>query len=1340
MSDSGRAMPQSSESQEIGRYADFAFVGQVSDNWIPNGAQRDYGWDYWIALRDRTTGHLGADFFVQLKGTGYPGLVAGGEFISQELRVTTINYLLNRPCPALLAVCDLSQADRPVYWVWLHQALPNWGTTGRESQGYVTVRVPRANRLKDSHAAIEEEVARWLERQNIDRVLAEVVAVVVPGIVGEADSVLIGAADARQRAIHTFAQVGLLDASGAEGTPSAVSEEERRIRIKLSEAKVLIDRFADRAAHALLDEAERAILDVPVSAATRALLWNRRGVLALRGQQHDRALEFFTRAAEANPDDDRYRLNLVTARTLTGDLTPEQRAELLLVVEACLQRQPDSEQATCTKARLLVLESPSSSVEFLKGSHYWANHTPGARLLLADLLATVDPGQALEALGDVPTDAASRGQALSLRGFILFMRAVGQEGSGAVSVRGFGPASLDMAMMNDAADAYEGACHALAELDYPRFGEEVVRNAVQAMALVGRAADGLRICDAFLSRHPQSLVVREGAGVAAMARHDHDAAVEYLTPCVAAQPGEETPFRNLLLALYSADRFEELKEHAEERVAAPASEEESRLCLELLALAHAGLGDYDRASLALEQLQQQDEVVAAPVVAAVWSRQGRPRDEIRAMLQGLALKHPGEPSLAAHLASALLPVSAENASEIRALLEDTVARHRRLHPSELEALGRAHAELGQFEQAEAVFRRAVAAFPEESRLALDLGVILAELGRPDEAYEVMTKAARSTAASTALQQNLAWLALRTDRLAKAISLFESARHVAQDPEERRAIAGQVFELRRRRGDSPKELLRAARAFGEIEAGQALPSDVEARFLMMCFIGAIGLEAPLDAELLPWRDEFQVRLKAFCDAHPDHPALRRVQLRDEAAAEGLAALQADLMAQRLPSLLFGQQLEMASRSVPFPLCFRARRVAEPSSSTVTYWQRCVQSSAPEHRVRCLVDGQGLDREAQAVPLGGKVVVDVTALLTLRHLGLLDEALQCFSGWVVAEPTRAILEAEATGMPVTDAVANELFEWLQAHRREVNVRRVPRRGARRDADEPYSVAPSGLWMRTEVAEERTLPDGVGASVMLAAQVGLPLLCDEGVVRQWASERHGVSGFGAVALLRRLRTEGRISPALEAGHLLTLLDSNYRDVPVGASHLHAALLDLVGRCTEAPDSRAISDDRVCGGLIRFVGDPDMSPDGVIKTSAAFLGLCIADDRVPPATTDDLACTLASKNQMRVPGGPILGGLAAEQTIEPVALLWAWTLVPLRERPALVGRAWSLMRGAVARLHPNDPSRAEAVAARATQLIVKGVDRAESLSDSARKDVILGLVVAIPDGDRRLWYEAMK
>jgi len=171
-------LPQRSRSHEIGDLARGSFLDKKPPQWACNESQADYGWDLIVTIPS-TTQRVGDDFFVQLKGSDSVSYLAESKELSHPLKVTTLNWLLAKPIPTMLAVCDVVAAGKPIFWIWLfdaaerlHQINPSW-----QEQETVTIRIPLVNTFNtESFPSVEDEVKAHHELTRFGREVLRAVA------------------------------------------------------------------------------------------------------------------------------------------------------------------------------------------------------------------------------------------------------------------------------------------------------------------------------------------------------------------------------------------------------------------------------------------------------------------------------------------------------------------------------------------------------------------------------------------------------------------------------------------------------------------------------------------------------------------------------------------------------------------------------------------------------------------------------------------------------------------------------------------------------------------------------------------------------------------------------------------------------------------------------------------------------------------------------------------------------------------------------------------------------------------------------------------------------------
>ena len=507
--------------------------------------------------------------------------------------------------------------------------------------------------------------------------------------------------------------------------------------------------------------------------------------------------------------------------------------------------------------------------------------------------------------------------------------------------------------------------------------------------------------------------------------------------------------------------------------------------------------------------------------------------------------YPDHPVIGALLVLVLLPVSTENAEELIRHI-GALATRRQLALEEAATLGEAYFVLRRYAEAEIIFRGAAKRFPDVPEFIMHLAYALHEQGRDEDAFLVLNALLLRGKHSFAVYSNLGHLARITGRLDDAIRLFELAAGRTTDPSDRAELHCLLYELHKRRGDAIKEQLWHAVQYGKVCGADP---ESEARYLIMFFIATLSLNSTDDTELKTWISEFQGRLKKFSSNYPRFHSLMTLR-----APEGLSQSDAayylftEIASLMLPIHLVRSSLAIRMREGLWPLPTRAELLG--ASSLCQYWQHCTGSSDPEHAIYIFSSPLEFGPEVQSVSLRSVVCVDLTTILTLKLLNLLDEVLGVFECWVIAAGTREALEDDSTAIGAPQAVATELRDWLIENRSRIRTRKLTGRRRQERGREDYRLE-SGIWIRNETMMYDLVGKGVGETLLLARQLDLPLYSDEAAIRLWGAQQYGV-GFSTVSLLRRLRNESRLSLANKTACVVRLITSNYRYIPFGHEHL--------------------------------------------------------------------------------------------------------------------------------------------------------------------------------------------
>jgi tetratricopeptide (TPR) repeat protein len=496
----------------------------------------------------------------------------------------------------------------------------------------------------------------------------------------------------------------------------------------------------------------------------------------------------------------------------------------------------------------------------------------------------------------------------------------------------------------------------------------------------------------------------------------------------------------------------------------------------------------------------------------------------------------------------LLPQTKENAQEIIELL-NRIADLRQLSPHEIRVLGQAYLLGESVDDAERVFRSGRKRYPPDSRFVFEHAHTLFLRGDDEGAYEAMREYAQLAERDDATYSNIGTLAESTGRLGEAITMFQAAIPREKDPTQLGRLHCALFHLRRHRGDIPKEVLRHAILFGKTIGGDA---EKEALFLTMCLMTPLSEEDMKDPEVCSWKGEIQSRLAAFSQEHPNFEGLRSFQIPQELPPEEQGAyLLSTLAALPLPSQLRSERAELAARGAAWPLATRAAFMIG-MRSVFEYWQKCTASQEFSHSIHIWEPSLDFAEEVKRIDFSRPVCIDLTALLTLNALDLIEEVTDLFPEFVLSRGTLRAIQKERYSLFFSHPLAIRLDGWITAHRRKIRTLPVLGVSDFGSLDEARYRWEDGLWVPRRRTVAELVGDGVGESLLLAAQKNFLFFCDDLTVRQWARDEFHIGAFSTLALLARLREEQRLSIAHEARYLAKLISLHYRVVPFGVLHL--------------------------------------------------------------------------------------------------------------------------------------------------------------------------------------------
>lgn len=668
---------------------------------VVNEHHKDYGRDLHVTVQSKP-GYVGSDdFWVQLKGSDCPDYLADGIHLSHELRVTTLNQLRNLSSPVMLAVCDVGKGDRPLYWVWIEEALneleqrnPNW-----KQQDSVSIRVPVENVFAATAGSIETQVKAWNFDRRIDRTIAAFVrpATAVPSASDVATEYTDTTGYVRRFVIPGLRDAGLVELEPF-GDVTPYTPEQRAFREKLKEISSLLDKYRDEEAKGILAEIE------PNASTTTPRLGsayhNSRGVLAIHEGDDEQALAEFSIARSLNPEEVRIGANLLTVEYMLSRENPPERplsVDWEQRLNGLLEKNPKYLPAIRLRMRRLGEgEGVDAATEYI----HQHSISEGERRELLTALAEIhvfeaQPKKALDILSQAePPNAGHEAWFYALQGQALFVAAMPSapsvsRGRVLLQVQGMGPADLNLSLLEAASVATEKALPYASEQTPRHFVEEIVVNAVMARLLCGEDEKAITLAQNFLHHFSESQLLNGVLSHAYLMSGQAAKGIDYAKK--ARRPDDATgeTYRSLTLMLMAAEKFDEALEEigARQKQGFRGSDEE-HLSYQLAAIAHAENSNFEQANKCVEVLRSNPASVVNATLAEVEvrRREGEDPAELQSLIRKQLASDPKNPWLLTALVRELGSPSTDNAKEIVDAVEG-IARSRQLTQSEFAILG-----------------------------------------------------------------------------------------------------------------------------------------------------------------------------------------------------------------------------------------------------------------------------------------------------------------------------------------------------------------------------------------------------------------------------------------------------------------------------------------------------------------------------------------------------------------------------------------------------------------------------------------------------------------------------
>ncbi len=1332
---------------DVGDRAVNVFKYKCPRSWVFNEAQRDYGWDISVTISKHN--QVTEDFLAQLKGSDKPNYIENESIVSFELKVTTVNWLLHKAMPSMLCVCDTGQKGEPVYYVWLQEDIirivkkdSNW-----KVQRYLTFHIPVTQVLDESaHANIEEYVANFHKDLKIKTAIGDVLG---PSFGFEGARNLLAFTDeSRPIVLRKISSVmsdsGIIDVTQQQDETiiSPLSEEDRKRFKKIVKSSTALDSFLDEEARKILNELEPEI--ERASDTIKARFFNNKGVLALHHRDFETSLSFFQKAQNLRPEEPKYVTNSLLTEFLI--ISSDSDGECIKLgnswikkLDAVLSKNEDYNNAIRLKATwLATTKGAEAAEEYLRGKKIWEEEPLATRCELAEIYKDeANWDKALEVLSELEeTSERLNWSYWGLKGSIFLQKAFGNKSRrSSFVVYGPGPSQLDLASLREAERCLIKCCKNFAMIGFPLISSMAVVNLTIVQRILGNTEDSRNFCKSFLIQHPNDPVVA-GAFAGCATSKDELALklnVKYSRIAYKANPANKTAYQNYLISLYMTEDYEALLELVSFRQTNGFSDEhEKSLSLSLGAISLNEIGEQDKALKQISFMKKIPEMFEdATVAEAVISRNnGASNEDIIGIYREALKMYPDSQVLLTHFIHHLDSSSSGDAEELAFCIEK-IAELRQLLPVEIYELGRCYLTLTEYEKAFDVFKSGKKRYPNEIRFIYGQAMALSYIGDEEGVYKALKKYLAFGKKDYNVLRNLAFSSMETGRLDEAVSIFQRAVVKAQNDSERAELHCQLWELKRKGDSPPKDILRHVIKFGEIVGDD--PAR-EAQFLMMALLSPVPKET--DSEIEEWNDNIRKRLKQFSQDHPRFPQFRSFKIPadipDEEKGSHILAQIAEVM---LPYHLAAVPLIISSRVVPYPLSFRAS-LLPGVNSTFDYWTHCVSSKEFSYGVHIWYDFNPMDSELRCLSKRNEVCVDLSGLLTLAELCLLDLLPEHFSLIIIARGTKRAIDHELFRLQGPHPIAKAIEKWRLKYRSSIRIRSVAEDDESIIDDIGYKQGEGGIFFQTERPINKLIGDGIGESAILARELGVTLYSDESIIRREALGKYKVKSFCTISLLKQLRIEGRFPERKEATMLCEMIRKNFRVVPFNKDQLNCCLDDLIQKSKEKdgsiPTKELLLADSDMGTMLRQFGDPFFNEVWLAQVAIPWWLSLLKNNKLHNDVLVECMEYPCYALSMHTTSG-VIGGINRHEQEDRLAHLLGYFLVEsygINNR--LITEAWSAIKSCCSRIFHHDERKYEkTLFGFLPKWALEEVSKMESTDDDRSSRIIM-VTSHLPEEDR--------
>lgn len=1264
-------LPKRPKEHVIGDRAVNVFKFKAKKEWVANESKSDYGWDILVTIEESE--RVREDFFVQLKGHTTPNYIEDKKFISESINVSTIRWLLEKPMPSMLCVCDEGNTSEPIYYVWIKDAMeeihkmnPSWG-----SQETINIKIPTSNNFDTSHEAVEDYVKKYYTEFKIRQLIGEVIA---PSESLPPET-LLAFREKPENFIYSnvapkLIDAGLADIVNEEGAKKIkkLSEGDQALHKKLTEASTFLNAFNDTEAERVLSSIDSKINKAPDG--IKARYFNNEGVLALHLGKSEEALSLFEKAYKLRSQEAKYITNYLLCqfqKYKSSQNKADLKEKFLDLLDAVIKENPEFWPAIRLKTYWLAeFESIEKAATFLKNSQALEKDPLASYACLAEIFKEKNKvNEAIEILEEVENKKLSPGiDFYSLMGFLQFQKAFGININAEETILySAGSASLNIAILEKAKNYFSEAYKLLSIKGFPRIFEACIVNFATVLDLFGYYSDSETICKTYLERHPESVNVNGSLGASLAKQGKFRDAKKHTKTVFDSDKKSPAAFKNLIICFYFAEDYDDLLKVVSERDGHFINKDEEGLARLFATLSYAELGMIKEAKDQIALMEKDDALKIKSIIAKAdmenkFGNKSKASDIYRSALK----ECPDNLELLHNLLILLTPLNKDNALEVAESLK-IIKEHRQLIHEEYYQLGKAYLILNRPDESEEIFREAVGRYPGDHRFIYEHALALFTLGNEEGSYIELENYLKIGERNYTILKNIAIIARDTNRIDDAIKFFNFALNKASNETQRGEIHCQLYELKSKKEYPTKERLRHIIEFGRTTNEKP---ELEARYLLL-FMFATASEIIEDLEVKEWIKDFQNRLEKFTKAYPNFPALRAFTFTGKTDEEKGRELLSTIAFLTLPQKLKTASIEIVTRSGEWPLVIRSR-ILYSYLSIFEYWATCTKSKEPEHSIHIWRPYNKLEEEEKNAGNARRICIDITALLTLAEFDLLN-LLHRYDQIIISSGTRISLERERSSFKSSHPLAEKINNWRNTNRSKVRTRSL--KDAEEDDHDLYELV-NGIFVKKNKSIDETFGDGCGETLLLAQKLNLPLYSDEASIRNIANEEYKVLTFSTLGVIR-----GNLSLTEETRFLSQMISKNFKVVPFGVEHLDCRFRECLGKKPKGQyiKSDELITDEILGEFLKQFAD--YTYINILTKIAIDWWLVLIDDpNIPyeqlPECMSYISYTFSMKSI-----GTVLKGIVESEQERRAAALWAtFLLKTYRKYPDLTVKAWPAIK----------------------------------------------------------------